>query len=583
MTSKELEKVLLSEVSLNNILESVNVFSNLHRYSGTPQAEKAVDYLESKLNEYGVNYECCKYTGLFSIPISSTLTVQGPGGKTYDALGCVLSGECENLTAPIYYDALSLEKNLTEVQQEERYKAFKGKIVLSWEGRASFAAVAKKAGALAMIHIWKDDNNLLHHSNIGPVWGTPTPGDCDTLTYLPAVTFRQKDAKEIISLCEKSEVSATLSVKMDTGLRESRMPIASIPGKSEKFVLLAGHYDSWYEGITGNAAADAIMLEIARVIHKYQEELGRSIRIAWWSGHSDGRFAGSTWYCDQFYENLKKHCVAYINMDICGCKNTGKIIARTTLMEGMDFTADIIEDMTGIRPNKYVTMVKGADQSFWGINVPIAIMAKNEPLPGNETLYGKFTNPGGGPWWHSVEDTIDKLDTDAVLRDYTFNTRVIASVLNAETLPVDIPGFLDEMKKQLKEISDSSDHNDFCLDPVFDKITSLKPLAVKFGQKIRTMPKDLSDELIKETAGKLVRVTYSMVDEYHFEPALSSAFAGSKSTFTGLRIGMNRNRENTKPQSYLFAQTEFIRQRNRLKDVLSQVEYIMKKYIEEES
>ncbi len=27
-------------------------------------------------------------------------------------------------------------------------------------------------------------------------------------------------------------------------------------------------------------------------------------------------------------------------------------------MEGMDFTADIIEDMTGIRPNKYVTMVK---------------------------------------------------------------------------------------------------------------------------------------------------------------------------------------------------------------------------------
>ena len=102
-------------------------------------------------------------------------------------------------------------------------------------------------------------------------------------------------------------------------------------------------------------------------------------------------------------------------------------------MEGMDFTADIIEDMTGIRPNKYVTMVKGTDQSFWGINVPIAIMAKNEPLPGNETLYGKFTNPGGGPWWHSVEDTIDKLDTDAVLRDYTFNTRVIASVLNAET------------------------------------------------------------------------------------------------------------------------------------------------------
>ena len=45
------------------------------------------------------------------------------------------------------------------------------------------------------------------------------------------------------------------------------------------------------------------------------------------------------------------------------------------------FTADIIEDMTGIRPNKYVTMVKGADQSFWGINVPIAIMAIGKLIP----------------------------------------------------------------------------------------------------------------------------------------------------------------------------------------------------------
>ncbi len=55
-----------------------------------------------------------------------------------------------------------------------------------------------------MIHIWKDDNNLLHHSNIGPVWGTPTPGDCDTLTYLPAVTFRQKDAKRLFLYVKKA-------------------------------------------------------------------------------------------------------------------------------------------------------------------------------------------------------------------------------------------------------------------------------------------------------------------------------------------------------------------------------------------
>ena len=94
------------------------------------------------------------------------------------------------------------------------------------------------------------------------------------------------------------------------------MPVATIPGKSESFVLLSGHYDSWYEGMTDNGAANVLMLETARALEKFKDRLNRTVVIAWWSGHSDGRYSGSTWFCDHHYEYLRKHCVAHINMDI---------------------------------------------------------------------------------------------------------------------------------------------------------------------------------------------------------------------------------------------------------------------------
>lgn len=579
MFSEQFSKQITDSLSVGNMQTTCEAFSHLFRYSGTDQGEAAVDYITGKLDEYGVAYCRYRYEGLFSLPVKAALSVVSPGGRTYEALGCVFSGEADDLRAPLYYDALSLEKGLTEQQQIERYRAFRGKIVLSWEGRSSFAALAKKAGALAMVHIWKDDDALLHHSNIGPVWGTPTMQDYDRLTFLPAVTFRQRDARELIALCGQGEVRVSLNVKMDTAVRESSMPVASIPGKSEKYVLIAGHYDSWYEGITDNAAADAIMLELARVFGRHRDQLQRSVRIAWWSGHSDGRFAGSTWYCDQHFEDLKKNCVAYINLDICGCINTGKIIARTTLMEGMRFTADIIEDLTGLRPDKYVPMIKGADQSFWGVGVPIAFMAKNEPLPGNETLYGRFTCPGGGPWWHTVEDNIEKLDPDALLRDAKFNAQAAAQILCADHLPVHIPGFLDEMTLHLQEIMAASDPADFNLDPAMEKLRLMKADMKRFEHQVLTSPAGTTDDIVKAVAGRLVHLAYSMVDEYSFEPANSSAFAGGKSTFTGLWAGMHRTRDNTSPQTYLFLKTEFVRQRNRLMDTLGQVQETVLTYL----
>lgn len=564
MSKTTFAEKIVSSLSRENMLETVNAFSTLHRYSGKKQGEESVDYIIKKLQEYGVDCEREAYEGFFSIPVSASLTITAPYSKAYEACGCVFSGDAHNLCAEVYFDYMSKNKNLTREQQEERDREFAGKIVLSYDGASTFADRLKKAGALGMVYIWPVPDNMLHHSNIGPVWGTPDTRDYDRLTYLPSVTFRADDADEIIAACTKGKVYGCLNITMDSAVARSTMPVASIPGKTDKFVLISAHYDSWYEGITDNAAADAIILEMARVFKKNQASLLRGVKICWWSGHSDGRYAGSTWWCDNHWLDLRKNCVAHINLDICGCMNTGKIIMRTSLMEGMDYGADKIERITGLRPNRYIPMVKGADQSFWGVDVPIILMAKNEPLPGNENLWGQYYGAGGGPWWHSISDTLDKLDVNAMVRDATLNAEFAADLTTADVLPVKMSGFLAEMKKTLEQLKETLDGSEFDVSPVFDKISQLEGPVSRLEAAIAATQAGEADDIVKSVAGELVRIFYTTVDPYYFEPAIPIAFGGKSTALGGLRTAAGITRENTNEKMYLFIKTTFVRQRNRL-------------------
>ena len=196
----------------------------------------------------------------------------------------------------------------------------RGKFVVS-EGFGMPGKVAyfEARGALGMIAVNPGKN--AHWGICTTVWGTPDLRDLPRKPKIAVVAVNNPDGLQLIEAAKRGE-SATLTADITEGWFKSPVPVVTIPGteEPEAFVLLHGHYDSWDFGIGDNAVGDATMLEVARVLWKNRDRLKRSVRIAWWPGHSTGRYAGSTWFADHFAIDLYENCIAQINCDSPGCR-----------------------------------------------------------------------------------------------------------------------------------------------------------------------------------------------------------------------------------------------------------------------
>lgn len=293
----EMEEQILKELNLHRMKDDAEVFSRLERYSGSEAGEAAVDYLVQELEAAGIEHERHYYELMRSLPVQASVTVKKSGEPdfTVEAIAAVYSGEAHGLTGELAWDEMCTKGQLKGMEQEERFRTFKGKIVLTYDISFPFYYEAARAGALGIVAIWPKD--IHHHDTMGGVWGMPGSRDRDLYPYLPYVQILGQDGLKLIEMVKAGTaavgteaakgmaVTAQMDVAMDNRIVRSSMPVATIPGKSESFVLLSGHYDSWYEGMTDNGAANVLMLETARALEKFKDGLNRTVVIAWWSGH----------------------------------------------------------------------------------------------------------------------------------------------------------------------------------------------------------------------------------------------------------------------------------------------------------
>jgi N-acetylated-alpha-linked acidic dipeptidase len=354
------------------------------------------------------------------------------------------------------------------------------------------------------------------------VWGTPTPESAERIPDVTAVSVKRTDGERLVEMAKKGPIKIHLKARSDTRWRNITFTVAEIEGREEpeKFMLVHGHMDSWYLGTTDNCTGNAALLELARVLERNKGDLRRSVRIAWWSGHSTGRYSASTWYADNMFHDLDANCFLSMNIDSPGVMGATEL-GGGGLMGTMDFINKAARDATGVEEiEKKAYYMRAGDQSFYGIGVPsVAVRAY---IPEGSPHRGQWIGGSGGAWWwHSPHDTLDKGDRDHLLRDMRMEALAIYRSVNAGVLPFDFAEVAGMYEETVVEIMERAS-DVFDLNPTLDRIGELKSKSERMNEVIASLDESKApdvNELLSRVSKILTSIYYTHAGAFDQDPA----------------------------------------------------------------
>jgi N-acetylated-alpha-linked acidic dipeptidase len=571
---KSLARTILNDVSGDDMWKHIECFSKIDRVSGTVGERKALQHICDSLKSYGIEPEVYEFESYISVPLKAELMVISPTSKSVHAIthSFATSTPPEGVEAELIYlkpPTRTQNPLLSRVEPEEYSQAdLKGKIVLV-DGTASpgKVAAAQAVGALAEIHISTEP--MPHEMTVTTIWGTPTLESAVRIPRIPVASVGREHGEFLKNLCSRGKVAVRLKTEVSTAWRKIGIPVATIKGsvEPERFVLVGGHYCAWYAGVTDNATGDTALLEIARVAQKHRKRLTRSVKVAWWPGHSQGRYAGSTWFADNLFDELNKNAIAYVNIDSPGSKGT-TMYDLEAMPEATDYAVATAHSLTKLkiqplRPNRW------GDQSFWGVGFPsISCWSMAEPEKRAQT-----GGSGGGWWWHTQEDTLDKADYDNQVRDTRVNLALVLGLCNSAVLPFDFKKMSDQYIESLTELA-SKTTSSFDLNPLISKGRLLRKKTTALnaaGSRLTKAKGVTSSERRKELNETYMRLSRTLVPalftragRYDQDPAVDAPL------FPGLQEAVRLGSAEIDADERGFLQTQMIRERNRISDALDQ-------------
>lgn len=453
----ELEQSIQSTISLDEPWALIERFSTLTRLSGSEDEATAASYITDRLGEWGITHQTYHPTCLISLPGPATLRTIGDDAREYRVKTTSFSPHTngEEIEAEIVYVPGQQAGGVNELFSQQRAVTdldLRGKVVMTEGlGIAARGFDLAEAGALAALFINPGQN--IHEGITTTCWGTPDLTSTGREAPVPILTINNPDGQELIQQLEHGPVQVAFSNQVDTGWREIPVIVAEITGQRfpDEFVLLHGHLDSWHVGIGDNATGDATLLELARVFQQHQGQLDRSLRIAWWSGHSHGRYAGSTWYADTFALDLLSNCVAHINCDSPGCRWATVYENVAWMSEAADFCQQTIKDVTGLDSSGEGHVLRAGDCSFNNLGISTFFMLSST-MPEDlrqEKGYYSVGGCGGNIAWHTEDDTLEIADRDNLLRDMKVYATAVLRMLNASVSPLDYRATVAELANAL--------------------------------------------------------------------------------------------------------------------------------------
>ncbi len=519
---------LLNDVSLAAPWELIEQFSTRKR-EHPEDVRAAARMIVSRLESHGVPVTVHEPEIFLSIPGAASVKASG---RSFRAKPLAMSRSVpRGLTAPLVFAPTEFNPNTDEViaptMSEDRSADLRGKIVLAHGfGMSSMARHFEERGALGLIAVHPGKNP--HWGICSTVWGSPDLHDLPRKPNFVVVSVSNPDGLALIELAAKGG-EATITASLEEGWFSSPIPVVTIPGadQPEAFVLLHGHYDSWDVGVGDNAVGNATMLEIARVLWKHRGSLKRSVRIAWWPGHSTGRYAGSTWFADHFAIDLYENCIAQVNCDSPGCRWATEYIDVSWMAETEEWAQKVIRLITG-KESRGERPYQAGDYSFNNIGISSYFMLLSTMSPEDRAAKGYYVvgGCGGNIAWHTEEDTLEIADRNILLTDMRIYLAAVAGAANAVVAPFDFRRTTEEFVQTLARYQYAAGQH-FSFEPAREALAALLSSLERFTLHCAALAREpvadprvkRANAAIRRLARLLVPVNFTTGPAFFHDPA----------------------------------------------------------------
>ncbi|MDA7948554.1 MAG: M28 family peptidase [Hyphomicrobiaceae bacterium] len=423
---------ILASVEVERIMEDIRTICDAipSRLAGTEACDRMAQFSRDRLSDIGLKSEIAAYETTLSLPAPAWVEREGERieaqtfGHSGDTPGTGLTGTMMDAGG-------GSESELAAIAAGQR-DAVGLCDLAKGPPRQEKQRLARALGlkALIMYAPGDDDGDCLPFGSVKSLWGHPS----DTRKVeacIPCVGIKRCDGLRLRRMALGEAVGITMYAESGKIWGQAPVTLGAMDVEERDFVLVGGHQDSWYgPSATDNASGSAMMLELARILLPYRQELMRGITFAFWSGHETGTMVGSSSWVDDNWERIREHLVAYVEVDQPGIRGAAVWEVAAT-DEVADFALAAHSSVAPGDPHSIGRASRTGDSSFFGAGIPTINACQKFDC-------AQMTCRPGTPlgWWHhTVHNTIDRIDPDNLEKFARVTLTTLCGLLQNDVLP----------------------------------------------------------------------------------------------------------------------------------------------------
>jgi hypothetical protein len=250
-----------------------------------------------------------------------------------------------------------------------------------------------EAGGACMLMASTAPGNLHQVGSVRRAWEAAGP--------IPALALGARDARtlrEALAAGQAVEAAVEVAIQIERGTGQN--VLARIDGERREQIVIGAHYDTWFAGSTDNGGGVALLLELAARWRTRPKPTYTLVFVAW-DGEELALYGG--------YDFLRRHVVA----------------ARAPVLAVIDLETPSSHGAQayGLARSSHAAwerpLASTGTGELFALDAPMAMVPDlfGGVIPTDiQGLYRAGTavlsTAGDGPYYHTVEDTPDKVDLD---------------------------------------------------------------------------------------------------------------------------------------------------------------------------